>query len=86
MSVPLNEGIIMQNINISDFRANLLSYLQKAHDGEELTVTSHGEVLATIIPPIDKREKARKALNALSKTAIINDIVSPTKNEWKATK
>jgi len=76
----------MQNINISDFRANLLSYLQKAHDGEELTVTSHGEVLATILPPIDKREKARKTLNALSKTAIIGDIVSPTKDDWKATK
>ncbi len=76
----------MQNINISDFRANLLTYLQKAHDGEELTVTSHGEVLATILPPIDKREKAKKMLNALSKTAVIGDIVSPTKNDWKSMK
>jgi len=76
----------MQKINISDFRANLLGYLKKAHDGEELTVTSHGVVLATILPPIDKREKARKALSALSKTAIIGDIVSPTEGDWKATK
>jgi len=76
----------MQNINISDFRANLLTYLQKAHDGEELTVTSHGEVLATILPPIDKRKKAKKMLNVLSKTAVIGDIVSPTKNDWKSMK
>ena len=76
----------MQNVNISDFRANLLSYLQKAHDGEELTVTSHGEVLATVLPPMDKRDKARKVLNALSKTAVIGDIVSPIKDDWKATK
>ncbi len=76
----------MQNVNISDFRANLLTYLQKAHDGEELTVTSHGEVLATILPPKDKREKARKALAALSKTAVIGDIISPAKDDWKATK
>ncbi len=76
----------MQNINISEFRANLLSYLQKAHDGEELTVTSHGEVLATILPPVDKREKAKKMLNSLSKTAVIGDIVSPDNDGWKAMK
>lgn len=76
----------MPNVNISDFRANLLSYLQKAHDGEELTVTSHGEVLATILPPINKREKAKKTLSALAKTALIGDIVSPATGEWKAIK
>ncbi len=76
----------MPNVNISDFRANLLSYLQKAHDGEELTVTSHGEVLATILPPINKRKKAKKTLSALAKTALIGDIVSPATDEWKAIK
>ncbi len=76
----------MQNVNISDLRANLLSYLKKAHDGEEITVTSHGEVLATILPPIDKREKAKKALKSLSKTAVIGDIVSPTNGDWKSMK
>ena len=76
----------MSNVNISDFRANLLNYLQKARDGEELTITSHGEVLATILPPINKREKAKKTLSALAKTALIGDIVSPTTSEWKAMK
>ncbi len=76
----------MQNVNISDFRANLLSYLQKAHDGEELSVTSHGEVLATILPPIDKRQKAKQVLSSLSKTAIIGDITSPNADTWKSNK
>ncbi len=76
----------MQNVNISDFRSNLLSYLKKAHNGEELTVTSHGEVLATILPPVDKQEKAKKTLDTLAKTAVIGDIVSPTKENWKAMK
>jgi len=76
----------MPNVNISDFRANLLSYLQKAHNGEELTITSHGEVLATILPPINKQEKAKKRLSTLAKTALIGDIVSPTTGEWKAMK
>ncbi len=76
----------MQIVNISDLRANLLSYLQKARDGEELTVTSHGEILATILPPIDKREKAKRMLSALSKTTVIGDIVSPNGDDWKAMK
>lgn len=79
-------GLFMQNVNISDFRANLLSYLQKAHDGEELTVTSHGEVLATILPPIDKQQKAKQVLDSLSKTAVIGDITSPTTDNWKSNK
>ncbi len=76
----------MQNVNISDLRANLLAYLQKVHNGEELTVTSHGQVLATIVPPTDKREKAKKTLRKLSKTAVIGDIVSPNNESWKAMK
>jgi len=76
----------MQTINISEFRANLLRYLEKAHNGEELAVTSHGKILATIQPPTDKREKAKKILNTLSKTAVIGDIVSPNEADWKATK
>ncbi len=76
----------MQKVNISDFRANLLSYLKKARDGEELTVMSHGEVLATILPPIDEREKAKRTLSRLSKTAVIGDIVSPGNDTWKAMK
>ena len=45
-----------------------------------------GEVLATILPPIDKREKAKKTLSALAKTAVVGDIVSPSKDDWKAMK
>lgn len=77
---------MMQTIKISEFRANLLSYLEKVHAGEELVVTSHGKVLATIQPPTDKREKAKKVLNALSKTAVIGNIVSPNQADWKALK
>ncbi len=76
----------MANVSISDFRANLLNYLQRAHDGEELTVSSHGVVLAAISPPVNKQAEAKKTLNRLAKTALIGDIVSPTAGEWKALK
>lgn len=76
----------MQTVNISDLRANLLAYLQKVRNGEELTVTSHGQALAMIVPPTDKREKAKKTLRKLSETAVIGDIVSPNNESWKAMK
>ena len=45
----------MQTIKISDFRANLLSYLEKAESGEQISVASNGKILATISPPMDQK-------------------------------
>ncbi|MEO0966996.1 MAG: type II toxin-antitoxin system prevent-host-death family antitoxin [Cyanobacteria bacterium J06639_18] len=72
----------MESINISEFRANLLSYLKKAKEGTELNITSHGEVLATIVPPINRSKLARAKLEELAKTAAIGDVISPIDNEW----
>jgi prevent-host-death family protein len=74
----------METVNISDLRANLLNYLKKASEGQEILVTSHGEVLATIVPPVDKFKRARIKLNELAKTAVIHDVVSPTGEQWDA--
>ena len=74
----------MQTINISDFRANLLKYLEIANSGEHISVTSNGKLLATIAPPQDKRELALRQLDALASNAIIHDVVSPTDCEWNA--
>ena len=74
----------MENVNISEFRANLLKYLAKAKEGEELNITSHGEVLATVVPPVDQTKQAKARLKQLSKTAIIGDVVSPLSGDWKA--
>jgi len=74
----------MQTINISDFRANLLKYLEIANSGEQISVTSNGKVLATITPPQNKRELAKKQLKILASNAMIHDIVSPSECEWHA--
>ena len=73
----------MQTINISDFRANLLKYLEFASSGEEILVTSNGKLLASITAPEDKKEIARKQLNALAITAKIHDVVAPIESEWE---
>ncbi|TVQ70659.1 MAG: type II toxin-antitoxin system prevent-host-death family antitoxin [Chromatiaceae bacterium] len=74
----------MHTVSISDLRANLLAYMEKASKGEHITVTTNGRVLATITPPIDKRELARKRLDELAATARTHDVTSPTGAEWDA--
>lgn len=74
----------MQTINISDFRANLLKYLEKANSGELISVTSNGKLLATITPPANQKELARQKLKTIASTAKIHDISSPINCEWDA--
>ena len=74
----------MQTVNISDFRANLLKYLEIAGSGEQITVTSNGKLLATIAPPANQKELARKQLDTLASTAKIQDITSPIDSNWDA--
>ncbi len=74
----------MESVNISELRANLLSYLQKANEGSEIAITSHGEILATIVPPVDRHKTARDRLNQLAKTAVLHDIVAPIDTQWDA--
>ena len=72
----------MDNVNISDLRANLLKYLKMAKGGESITVTSNGQVLATINPPLALKDAARSKLNELSQTAVVGDVTSPCEESW----
>lgn len=76
--------LIMQTINISDFRANLLKYLEKANSGEQISVTSNGKLLATIAPPVNQKETAKQQLRSLASTAKIHDVTTPTDCDWDA--
>lgn len=74
----------MQTVNISDFRANLLKYLEIANSGEQISVTSNGKLLATVSAPIDRRALARAQLAAFATTAKLGDVINPTDSEWEA--
>ncbi len=74
----------MYTVNISDFRANLLMYLEKANAGEQISVTTNGKILATISPPINKRLLAKQQLNKLAETVKIYDVVAPLESDWNA--
>ena len=74
----------MQTVNISEFRANLLKYLELASTGEAISVTSNGRTLATITPPVDQVQKARNKLKTIALDAEIGDIVGPLGEDWEA--
>ena len=76
----------MISVNITELRANLLKYLNKAQHGEEVTVTSNGQRLATIVAPIDQKRRAKAKLKRLAKTAKIHDVASPIDAQWEAMK
>lgn len=72
----------MRTVNISEFRANLLKYLENANSGETISITSNGRVLATITPPVAQKDQARKQLRELADTARLHDVTSPTDEDW----
>jgi prevent-host-death family protein len=74
----------MKTVNISEFRANLLKYLEIANTGQEVSITSNGKLLATVTPPVNQQQTARGKLAAIGATAHIGDIVSPVGEEWDA--
>lgn len=74
----------MEQIKISELRANLLSYLKKAQAGQPFMVTSNGEVLATIASPDALRQSARKALDELASSAQADDLTESINESWKA--
>jgi len=76
----------MKNVSISEFRANLLKYLKLVQQGEPINVTSKGDVMATLTPPVSRQDVARTKLGKLAKTAVIHDVVSPLGDSWDAMK
>ena len=76
----------MKNVSISEFRANLLTYLKQVQQGEQINVTSKGDILATLSSPVSQQESAEIQLRKLAETAKIGDVVSPSGENWDAMK
>ena len=74
----------MQTVNISEFRANLLKYLEVANTGESITVTSNNRLLATITPPQTQKVRAQSQLASLAANAKVDDVLTPIEVEWDA--
>lgn len=58
----------MKTIGISDFRANLLKYLEIANSGEQISITSNNRLLATVTAPAKQEQPVKKQLDTLAST------------------
>ncbi len=76
----------MRSINITELRNHLPKYLSDASKGSEILITSHGHVIARILPPADSKGEALHALKQLRKRCKIGDVMSPVNEDWDAEK
>lgn len=74
----------MISIGISEFRANMNLVLQRVQNGEVITLTSRGAEVARLVPPDLAQSTARKELEQLRQTAVVNDVLSPLAEPWDA--
>ena len=60
----------MVNVNITDLRQNLPTYLEKVRKGQRINVTVRGKVVAELSPARPSGDKA-KAARALLKGSVL---------------
>lgn len=77
----------MTEVNVTDLRQNLPSYLDRARRGERIRVTSRGTVIAEITPPKALEEEAALIREQLRGAVVHYE--SPTEpvyspEEWSA--
>jgi prevent-host-death family protein len=75
----------MSDVNVTDLRQSLPSYLERARRGERIRVTSRGEVIAEISGPKASEEEAeiiRKRLRGVVTSYEFPTETAYTKEEW----
>ncbi len=74
----------MQQIAVSELRANMMKILKKIEHGASIDITSRGHVVAKLVPPDFSKRLAREKLAKIGKKAKIGDVISPIDTDWKA--
>ena len=72
------------DVNVTQLRADLPSFLKRVQNGEPLRITSRGRVIARLLPPADTVADARKLLSSWRDATRIGDVVSPVETTWDA--
>lgn len=74
----------MITVNVTALRANLPGYLGRVRRGEEILVTSRGQVIARILPDMGGSRAACEKLVELRRKCRIGDVVSPIGEAWES--
>jgi len=73
----------MALVSVSDLRQNLPAFFKRVQAGEELQVTSRGQIIARIAPERDPAEDARQWLLDLRDRVTLTDVVHAIPDvEW----
>jgi antitoxin (DNA-binding transcriptional repressor) of toxin-antitoxin stability system len=73
----------MTRVSVTHLRQNLPADLKRVQAGEQIQVTSHGQVIARIEPERHPAEDARRWLEGLRGSVILADVVaSIAEVEW----
>ena len=73
----------MLKVSVTTFRKHIPDYLGKVCKGEDIALTSHGKIVARLVPSVDERQRAREQLAALRAVSHIGDITAPINEEWE---
>jgi prevent-host-death family protein len=65
----------MTRVSVSDLRQNLPAFLKRVQAGEQLQITSRGQVIARIAPERDLAEETRQWLLDLRDRVSLGDVV-----------
>ncbi|AUX39541.1 Phd_YefM [Sorangium cellulosum] len=72
------------HVEVTEIRQNLPSWLERVRGGEEVAIIDRGRVMARLVPPVDRRAEARRALEELRARARVGDVESPVGEAWSA--
>ena len=74
----------MSQVNVTELRNHLPNYLKRVAKGETIEITTHGKVVARIVPEQNKQLAAEQRLKKIRGTAIIGDVETPVDEAWSA--
>jgi len=72
----------MTTIAVSELRANLMKVIEQIKLGAQIKITSHGKVVAQLVPADEMHDQAKLTLKHLAEDALVGDMISPIDESW----
>jgi prevent-host-death family protein len=76
----------MAHVTVTEFREHLAKWLDRAHRGDEVEISSRGQLVARLVPAANPQAAARALLKKVRATASVGDIESPIDTDWEASR
>jgi len=74
----------MRKVKVTELRKRLQGYLKEVQQGDRFQITSHGRVIARLVPEPAVAESARESLDRWAESARLGDVISPLGDGWEA--